>query len=143
MMSTPRALRQPLSLRLFSAAFLVFWCIIAAFPIFWIAVMSFKSPVDAFAASPWDVIFGPATRAKGNGLSVPDIILGLAVLFLPIYFGIHSLYEWSHADVVAADPILQKKSAYLNESFFTGRAVAYFESQKGHQPKDEGGHFHH
>lgn len=50
----------------------------------------------------------------------------LAVLFLPLLAGLHSLYEWSHADVVAADPVLQHKSAYLNVSFFIGRVVIYF-----------------
>ncbi|MEO1314241.1 MAG: carbohydrate ABC transporter permease [Pseudomonadota bacterium] len=80
-MSTPKALRQPLSLRVGSATVLAFWCLIAAFPIFWIAVMSFKTPVDAFAANPFDVIFGPETRARGNGLSIIDIVVGLLVLW--------------------------------------------------------------
>ncbi len=79
-MSTPRALRQPLALRLSSAGFLAFWCLLAAFPLFWIAVMSFKIPVDSFSANPLSVIFGPATRAAGKGLSIIDIIVGAAVL---------------------------------------------------------------
>lgn len=83
-MSTPKAMQQSFALRLSSGAFLAFWCLLAAFPIFWIAVMSFKSPVDAFAASPWDVIFGPATRAGGDGLSIIDIILGLVVIYFAI-----------------------------------------------------------
>ena len=45
-----RATAQPLSLKVVSGAFLAFWCLLAAFPIVWIAVMSFKSPRDAFAA---------------------------------------------------------------------------------------------
>ncbi len=83
-MSTPKALQQPLGLRLASTGFLVFWCLLAAFPIFWIAVMSFKSPVDAFSANPLDVIFGPVTRDRGNGLSLLDVIAGIAVLWLSI-----------------------------------------------------------
>ncbi|MEM7044693.1 MAG: carbohydrate ABC transporter permease [Pseudomonadota bacterium] len=79
-MSTSRALQQPLALRLGSAAFLAFWCLLAAFPLFWILVMSFKIPVDSFAANPFSVIFGPATRAAGKGLSIIDIIIGGAVL---------------------------------------------------------------
>ena len=79
-MSTPRALRQPLALRLSSAGFLAFWCLLAAFPLFWIGVMSFKIPVDSFAANPLSVIFGPATRAAGKGLSIIDIVFGAAVL---------------------------------------------------------------
>jgi len=51
----------------------------------------------------------------------------MAVLFLPLLLGgIHHLYEWSHADVVAHDALLQKKAPYLNVPFFQGRAVAYF-----------------
>lgn len=83
-MSTPKAMQQSFALRLSSGTFLAFWCLLAAFPIFWIAIMSFKSPVDAFAASPWDVITGPATRANGDGLSILDIIIGLAVLYVSI-----------------------------------------------------------
>ncbi|WP_299281250.1 carbohydrate ABC transporter permease [uncultured Tateyamaria sp.] len=79
-----KATAQPLSLKIFSGAFLAFWCLIAAFPIVWIAVMSVKSPRDAFAASAWDVITGPATRAAGNGLSLIDIVLGLAGLYFAV-----------------------------------------------------------
>jgi putative effector of murein hydrolase LrgA (UPF0299 family) len=50
----------------------------------------------------------------------------LAVMFLPIVIGIPNLYEWSHADKVKADEILQHKQAYLNVPFFIGRAVLYF-----------------
>ena len=85
-MSDTRAMRQPLSLRLASAGFLAFWCLLALFPIFWIAVMSFKSPVDAFASNPLAVIFGPATRADGKGLSIVDIALGLALIVWLVQF---------------------------------------------------------
>lgn len=77
-----RALRQPLSLRLTSNIFLAFWCLVAAFPIVWIAIMSVKSPVDAYDSNALNVIFGPATLATGNGLSVLDIILGIAVIWV-------------------------------------------------------------
>lgn len=50
----------------------------------------------------------------------------MAVLFLPIVFGLHHLYEWTHADVVAHDRILQLKASYLNVPFFLGRAALYF-----------------
>jgi hypothetical protein len=48
------------------------------------------------------------------------------VLFLPILFGMHSLYVWSNSAVVAADKTLQHKAAYLNVPFFIGRAGLYF-----------------
>lgn len=50
----------------------------------------------------------------------------LALLFVPIAFGIGSLYVWSHSDVVARDEILQHKHIYLNVPFFLIRAVFYF-----------------
>jgi hypothetical protein len=50
----------------------------------------------------------------------------MGLLFVPLLFGIHSLYEWSHPDVVTRDAILQAKQAYLNVPFFIVRAVLYF-----------------
>ncbi|MEL6883969.1 MAG: carbohydrate ABC transporter permease [Pseudomonadota bacterium] len=79
-----KATAQPLSLKVASGAFLAFWCLLAAFPIAWIAVMSFKSPRDAFDANPFNVIFGPVTRAAGNGLSVFDIVVGGIALFFAV-----------------------------------------------------------
>lgn len=50
----------------------------------------------------------------------------LIVLFAPLLLGMGTLYEWTHADAVAHDPILQHKAAYLNTNFFLARAVFYF-----------------
>jgi len=49
-----------------------------------------------------------------------------ALLFVPVAFGMHDLFEWTHADVVAKDEILTAKSGYLNPTFFGIRAVGYF-----------------
>jgi hypothetical protein len=50
----------------------------------------------------------------------------VAVLFIPIVLGMTHLYEWTHADVVAKDHILQHKEPYLNATWFVIRAVIYF-----------------
>jgi hypothetical protein len=50
----------------------------------------------------------------------------LAVLFVPLLFGLPSLYVWTHPEAVQADPTLQHKSLYLNVPFFVARAVVYF-----------------
>lgn len=78
-MSTPRALRQPLALRVASNGFLIFWCLLAAFPIVWITFMSVKVPIDAFSPRPLEVILGPRTLARGQGVSVSDILLALGL----------------------------------------------------------------
>lgn len=48
-----------------------------------------------------------------------------AILFVPIAFGLHDLYHWTHADAVANDPILQGKAGYLNTPFFFIRSGIY------------------
>ncbi|MCC6860848.1 MAG: hypothetical protein IT158_19930 [Bryobacterales bacterium] len=50
----------------------------------------------------------------------------LALLFVPVLFGIPLLYEWSHTDVVARDELLRAKAPYLNVPFFIARTVVYF-----------------
>ncbi len=50
----------------------------------------------------------------------------LALLFLPLTFGLGDLYEWARPEAVAHDPILQYKQLYLNVPFFLARAVFYF-----------------
>ena len=77
-MATPKSLRQPWSLKVLSNGFLALWCVIAAFPIVWIAMMSIKVPFDAYASNPLTVIMGPETLKMGTGLSLLDIVVGLA-----------------------------------------------------------------
>jgi len=66
----------------------------------------------------------------GTGLRrVPEAM----VVFLPVsvilmmflFFGMPSLYHWSHPDFINYDPILQEKKLYLNLPFFYGRWVLF------------------
>ncbi len=50
----------------------------------------------------------------------------LAILFIPILFGMHDLYHWTHEDVILNDEIIKAKTGYLNVTFFTIRAIFYF-----------------
>jgi hypothetical protein len=61
-------------------------------------------------------IFGAASR----------VLPVLTLLYLPLLFGLHDLYEWTHHDVVEADPILSGKARYLNTPFFLARTALYF-----------------
>ncbi len=49
-----------------------------------------------------------------------------AVFFIIMYFGMHSIFEWTHQEVVQQDHLLQFKSPYLNIPFFFARVVAFF-----------------
>ena len=50
----------------------------------------------------------------------------MAILFLPLAFGVGELYLWANPDEVAKDAILQHKAPYLNVPFFFIRAALYF-----------------
>lgn len=76
--------------------------------------------VQYLGGATWGLIIRRQLEAAAHALFF------MAALFIPIIFGVHSLYEWSHADAVAANRVLQHKSAYLNLPFFTLRAVLYF-----------------
>ena len=68
----------------------------------------------------WGFAVRPFARAGAATLPL------MAVLFLPIALGIEQLYEWADAEAVSHDRILQHKQPYLNATFFTIRAAAYF-----------------
>ena len=50
----------------------------------------------------------------------------VALLFVPLLFGLPRLYTWAQPDLVRVDPILQAKALYLNVPFFIARAILYF-----------------
>ena len=61
---------------------------------------------------------------------IAEILAGnltwMALLAIPLLFGLGDMFHWTHHDAVEHDPILQAKSAYLNLPFFLIRTVLYF-----------------
>lgn len=53
--------------------------------------MSFKTPIDAFSSNPLQVILGPNTLGNVGGLSLLDIVLGLALACVLIWYAIKKL----------------------------------------------------
>lgn len=49
-----------------------------------------------------------------------------ALFFVLMYFGMHSIFEWTHQEAVQNDHLLQYKSPYLNETFFFIRVIVFF-----------------
>lgn len=58
--------------------------------------------------------------------SIASVIPYMAILIIPILFGIRELYPWSRPEIVATDHVIHHKSAYLNVPFFIGRVVVFF-----------------
>jgi hypothetical protein len=52
-----------------------------------------------------------------------SIIPLLVILVIPLFFGMHDLFHWTHQEVVESDPILKAKEAYLNIPFFVIRTA--------------------
>lgn len=50
----------------------------------------------------------------------------MALLFIPVFFGLHELYPWARPQAVLADKILQQRSQYENPPLFIIRAVVFF-----------------
>jgi hypothetical protein len=68
----------------------------------------------------WGYPLRRVPEAMGTALPVA-LLLGLVLVT-----GIHSLYEWSHSQVVESDALLLHKSAWLNTTGYCLRLVAYF-----------------
>ena len=54
------------------------------------------------------------------------VIPVMAILFIPLLFGLGNLYEWTHLEFVESHPTVAAKASYLNIPFFIIRAVIYF-----------------
>jgi len=50
----------------------------------------------------------------------------MAVLVIPVLFGMRQLYPWDNPAVVKSDPILRYKAWFLTPSWFIGRTILYF-----------------
>jgi hypothetical protein len=59
--------------------------------------------------------------AEGLAAALPALLL----LFIPVALGLRVLYPWARPEVLASDPVLQHKAAYLNPAFFLVRCVFY------------------
>ncbi|MEZ5288629.1 MAG: hypothetical protein R2712_28245 [Vicinamibacterales bacterium] len=75
--------------------------------------------VQHLSGGAWGIVIRRPLEAAASTLPA------MAVLFIPIALGIHSLYEWSHEGALS-DPIIAAKAPYLNTPFFLARAAFYF-----------------
>ncbi|NBV41703.1 hypothetical protein EBR96_02905 [bacterium] len=76
--------------------------------------------IHHLARAGWNVVVRRIAEVLSN-----NVIL-MALLFIPVLFGMHELYHWTHAESVLHDHLLQVKSPYLNIPFFLIRAAVFF-----------------
>lgn len=50
----------------------------------------------------------------------------MALLLIPVFFGLRELYPWARPAAVAADKILRQREVYENPTLFIVRAVVFF-----------------
>ncbi|MEI6749843.1 MAG: quinol:cytochrome C oxidoreductase, partial [Bacteroidota bacterium] len=81
---------------------------------------SFFLALQYITQSGWSAMFRRVPEAMGAYLPFA------AILMLLLYFGMNNIYEWSHTDIVANDPVLLHKAPYLNLSFFFIRMIIFF-----------------
>lgn len=53
------------------------------------------------------------------------LLVPVALLSIPLFLNLHTLFHWSHEEAVAVDKVLQAKAPYLNPQAFTMRFVIY------------------
>lgn len=67
--------------------------------------------------------WGWAIRRLGEATAMTLPLL--AVLFIPIAIGMHTLYPWAQSRVLAVDPILRHRQPYMSQAYVIGRAAIY------------------
>ncbi len=95
--------------------------------IFWLSIAlggMFMTMVHHVTNATWSTVIRRITENMAGTMPV------FVLLFIPIIFGLHELFHWSHAGVMdpssqSFDHILYEKQGYLNETFFYIRAFFY------------------
>jgi hypothetical protein len=76
--------------------------------------------VQHLSGGAWGVVIRRTLEAVVRTLPI------MALLYIPILFGLHDLYHWAHPEVAQNDPVIREKTLYLNQTFFIARQVFYF-----------------
>jgi len=81
---------------------------------------SFFMALQYITQSGWSSGFKRVPEAMASYIPVA------AVFFLILYFGIHTIYDWSDPDVIHEHEMVRHKVPFLNIPFFMIRVVLYF-----------------
>ncbi len=81
---------------------------------------AFFGAIQYISQSGWSAAFKRVPEAMASYVPVA------AIFFLLMYFGMHSLFHWSHEGITATDALLAHKAPYLNIPFFFIRVALFF-----------------
>lgn len=81
---------------------------------------AFFGAIQYISQAGWSSAFKRIPEAMASYVPVA------AVFFLLMYFGMHSLFHWSHEGIAGTDALLAHKAPYLNIPFFFLRVVLFF-----------------
>ncbi len=95
--------------------------------IFWVSIAlggMFITLLHHLTNATWSTVIRRITENMAATMPV------FVILFIPLVFGLHELYHWSHAEVMdpsspSYDALLHEKQGYLNETFFFIRTFFY------------------
>lgn len=73
----------------------------------------------------WGVVIRRVLEAASRTLPF------MAILFIPVLFGMQQIYSWADPEIVAQDELIQMKEPWLNVPFFIVRTVIYFAAWLG------------
>ena len=81
---------------------------------------AFFGAIQYITNSGWSAVFKRIPEAMAAYIPFAGIF------FLILYFGMHSIFEWTHEEVLLHDELIQHKSPYLNVPFFFIRVIVFF-----------------
>ena len=97
----------------------------AFFDYLWIYLFMVSIAVGSLALVALEYLVGATWSTPFRRVTemLASIIPFLIILAIPLFFGLHDLFHWTHAEVVEHDAVLQSKSPYLNIQFFALRTA--------------------
>lgn len=76
--------------------------------------------INQLANAGWYVAVSRIFGAISSYMGIGAIVLGIVLIL-----GLSTIYHWAHEGVMDADPILTKKTWYLNKPFFLSRFIIF------------------
>jgi hypothetical protein len=97
----------------------------AFFDYLWIYLFLVSIGVGSLALIALEYLVGATWSTPFRRITeiLASLIPVLIILAIPLFFGLHDLFHWTHAEAVENDAILQSKSPYLNIQFFALRTA--------------------